>query len=346
MHDIRPVKIKTTVLGFLLLLFFGQITGAQTESTNSPEFKSSWFANIFTAFWYSPGNRSVPSKGFELSTGLLGYRAEWGDRARATIIYDVYRTTGDIVVTDQSADTLNASWFRGSDYTGFLKMAQIDFSINSWLELSVGQLLNQQYLTYQDRFWGFRYISTTFQELYRFGSPADFGARITFRPGSSLATSLNIVNGNGPFRVQGSDGKLQYAANIEWSPTASYILKLYADHMAAAGKPGRNAVSFFTGYKTDEWRLGFEANMVNNHLNNESLDMKGVSTYGAVRFAEGWHFLARHDYIVKSVSIEQAHYIITGLEYEPYKGLFTSLNWRYLTEGNVSWVYASFGAKF
>ncbi|MFO7573692.1 MAG: hypothetical protein R6W67_00860 [Bacteroidales bacterium] len=346
MPDIKPVKIKLTAVVFVLLLFFSKITFAQTDSANLPEFNSSWFANIFTAFWYSPGNRALPSKGFELSTGLLGYRAEWGDKARATIIYDVYRTTGNIMVTDQSGDILNASWFSGSDYTGFLKMAQIDILINSWLELSAGQLLNQQYLTYQDRFWGFRYISTTFQELYRFGSPADFGARITIRPHSSLATSLNIVNGNGPFRIQGDDGKLQYATNVEWSPTESFILKFYADHMASTGKPDRNAISFFAGYKTEEWRLGFEANMVNNHMNDASLDLKGVSTYGAVKFAEGWHFLGRHDYIIKSMSIEKAHYLITGLEYEPYRGLFTSLNWRYLSEGKVSWIYASFGAKF
>jgi hypothetical protein len=346
MFDIKPVKINITAIVFLLLLSPGNITLAQTDSVNPSEFSSSWFANIFTAFWYSPGNRSVPSKGFELSTGLIGYRAEWGDKARATIIYDVYRTTGNIMVTDQSGDTLNASWFSGSDYTGFLKMAQIDFSVNSWLELSAGQLLNQQYLTYQDRFWGFRYISTTFQELNRFGSPADFGARITIRPHNSLAASLNIVNGDGPFRTQGDDGKLQYAANIEWSPAGGFILKLYADHLASAGKPGRNAISFFTGYKASDWRLGFEANMVNNHLNDTSPDLKGISTYGAVKFAEGWHILGRHDYIIKSMSLDKAHYVITGLEYEPYEGLFTSLNWRYLSEGKVSWIYASFGAKF
>lgn len=341
---------RTLATAAMILLYCGsQIASAQQPSdneSNTQEFSSSWFANIFTAFWYSPGNKAVPSGGFELSTALLGYKAEWGDKARATLIYDVYRTTGDITVTDKTGDTLIVSWFRGSDYTGFLKMAQIDFLVSPWLEISAGQLLNQQYLTYQDRFWGFRYISTTFQELYRFGSPADFGARLTIRPHSSLAASLNIVNGNGPFRKQSDDGRLQYAGNIEWNPADGLILKLYADQMAATGKPTRNAISFFTGYKTEEWRLGFEANMVNNHLNDELHDLRGISTYGAIMVAPGWHFLARHDYIIKSVSLSKAHYIITGLEYEPYKGLFASLNYRHLSKGSISWLYASLGAKF
>ena len=346
MPNFKTVSFRATLC--LLLLFPGycQIASAQSAETGSSEFAGSWFANIFTAFYYSPGNRVMPSKGFELSTGLIGYRAEWGKRARATIIYDVYRTTDNFVITDQSGDTLKASWFRGSDYTGFLKMAQVDFTVTSWLEISAGQLLNQQYLTYQDKFWGFRYISTTFQELYRFGSPADFGARVTIKPHRLLATSLNIVNGNGPFRMQSADGRLQYALNVEWSPAAGIIVKLFADHMAASGKPNRNAISFFTGYRTEKWRLGFEANMVKNHLFDESTDMSGVSSYGAVRIADGWHFLFRHDYIANSLALRRDHYVITGVEYEPYDGLFTSLNWRYLSEGNVSWLYASLGAKF
>ena len=62
----------------------------------------------------------------------------------------------------------------------FLKMAQIDWKINDVLELNVGQLLNEQNLTLQDKFWAYRYVAVTFQEMYRFGMPADFGARIKF----------------------------------------------------------------------------------------------------------------------------------------------------------------------
>jgi hypothetical protein len=332
---------------FLLLCLFVLMNQAYTQAdTSSLKFSSSWFANIFTAFYYSPTGEAVPPKGFEFSTGLIGYKGQWGNRASATLIYDVFRTTDQIQVADSNNTPLNVSYFRGSDYTGFLKMAQIDFRINPMFELSVGQLLNQQYLTYQDKFWGFRYIATTFQELYRFGSPADFGARITAKPHKSLAVTLGAVNGNGPFRMQSSDGDLQYFTNIEWVPATGLILKLFADHAPTDETPSRNALSLFAGYRCDAWRLGLEVNHVANHLNLEENDFSGTSLYGAVKVAQGWHLLARHDYIVKSSNLENEHYLIGGVEYEPYKGFYTSLNGRFLTKGNTAWIYASFGAKF
>ncbi len=338
---------------FCFTLFFLQLQLiSQSDTTEQVKYKSNVFGNIFTAFYYSPGEKLSPDKGFELTTGLLGYKGQWGDKASATLIYDVFRTTDRISVTDTNNVPMNVTYgSRGSDYTGFLKMAQIDYKINSWLDFSVGQLLNQQYLTYQDKFWGFRYIAFTFQEMNRFGSQADFGARFTFRPHKTLAVSIGSVNGNGPFRVQSADSGLQYFTNIEWTPVKEYIVKIFADHMPSDGLPSRNAYSFFTGYKTDIWRLGVEVSHVENHLNDNANDLSGTSIYGAYRFAPSWYFLARHDYIKKSMALEDAHYIVAGIEYEPYKGFFTSVNYRFLTEkdnpdSDISWFFASFGVRF
>jgi hypothetical protein len=337
---------------FLILFFLSyQLVIAQNDSLSQPQFSSKVWGNIFTAFYYSTGQKTSPDKpdkGFEFSTGLLGYKAQWGDKASATLIYDVFRTTDHIQVHDTSNNNnpMQVSYFRGSDYTAFLKMAQIDYHFNARLQLSVGQLLNQQYLTYQDKFWGFRYISTTFQELYRFGAPADFGARVTYLPYQTLAVSVGAVNGNGPFRLQSADGEMQYFTNIEWTPVKEFIVKVFADHMPVKDMPGRNVLSLFTGYRTDAWRLGFEYNFVENDRNDPDLDLSGISTYGAIRIAEGWHVMARHDYIRKSAALEKEHYFITGFEYEPYKGFYTSLNHRFVSQDNTSWIYASFGARF
>ncbi len=337
--------IKKTIVNFLFLSFF-QLAMAENDTIEQLNYESTLWGNIFTAFYYSPGEKIAPDKGFELSTGLLGYRGQLGNKASATLIYDVFRTTSRIEVTDTAGNPMDVSYgFLGSDYTGFLKMAQIDYNINSRLSFSIGQLLNQQYLTYQDRFWGFRYIAYTFQEMNRFGAPADFGARLTFKPHETLAVSAGSVNGNGPFRIQGEDGNLQYFTNIEWTPIEEFIIKVFADHTPVEGLPHRNAFSFFTGYKTDIWRLGLEVNHVENHLNDTDNDLSGTSIYGAYKFLDKWHFLARHDYIIKSMEYEKEHYIITGLEYEPYEGYYTSINYRFLTD-DVSWIFASFGVRF
>jgi hypothetical protein len=339
--------MKTRLLLSLMCILLAQWIYAQTDTTPPLKYSSSVWGNIFTAFYYLPGQKAMPDKGFELSTGLLGYRGQWGDKATATLIYDVFRTTDRIEVRDTNGTSLDVLYgSRGSDYTGFLKMAQIDYKVNSWLDFSVGQLLNQQYLTYQDRFWGFRYIAFTFQEMNRFGAQADFGARFTVRPHKTLAVTVGSVNGNGPFRVQSADGNLQYFTNIEWTPVNGLMVKFFADQLSGKGAPDRNAYSFFTGYKTNDWRLGVEVNHVENHLNDESNDLSGTSIYGAYRVAEKWHLLARHDYIRKSMALENAHYLLCGFEYEPHKGFFTSLNYRYLSQGDISYLYASFGTRF
>lgn len=339
--------MKKQLFFILLFLFLVKLMNAQGDSDSTVRFRSNVWGNIFTAFYYAPGERAVPSKGFELSTGLLGYKGQWGNKASATLIYDVYRTTDRIEVKDSNNTSLDVTYgSRGSDYTGFLKMAQIDYRINSWLDLAVGQLLNQQYLTCQDKFWGFRYIAFTFQEMNRFGAQADFGARLTFKPHKTLAVSVGSVNGNGPFRLQSDDGNLQYFTNIEWTPVKELIVKLFADHAPAGDKPQRNAISFFTGYKTDRWRMGVEVNHIENHLNNDTIDLRGTSVFGAYRIFDKWHFLARYDYVHKSLALEKAHYFLTGFEYEPYRGFYTSLNYRFLSEGDKSWIYASFGVRF
>ncbi len=339
--------MKKGILICTLLMTMAQWSFALNDTLPPPKYSSSVWGNIFTAFYYIPGEKVMPGKGFELSTGLLGYRGQWGDKASATLIYDVFRTTDRIEVKDTSGNQLPVTHgFRGSDYTGFLKMAQIDYKINSWLDFSAGQMLNQQYLTFQDRFWGFRYIAYTFQEMNRFGAQADFGARFTLRPHKTLAVTVGSVNGNGPFRVQSADGVMQYFTNIEWTPVTGLMVKMFADHMPGNGAPHRDAYSFFAGYRTDGWRLGVEVSHVENHMNNEANDLSGTSVYGAWKVKEGWHLLARHDYIKKSMALENAHYMIAGVEYEPYKGFYTSLNYRYLSQGDISYLFASFGTRF
>jgi len=336
---------------YLLIQIFLYLTSIafsqeKTDSIKPITVKHSFFANIYTGFYYSFSDNAVPKTGFDFSTGLLGYRADWGDKATVTLIYDVSKTTNEIIVTDTSGNTLQTTWYKGSDYTAFLKMAEIDFKPYSWLEISIGQLLNQQYLTFQDKFWGFRYISTTFQELYRFGNPADFGARITYKYKNALNFTIGAVNGEGPFRKQDNDATIQYLCNIEWFPIEGFTIKAFCDYLPVKDKSPRSAVSFFTGYKCNKWRLGIEYNRVENNLNIKSAFLEGTSVYGAYKIKEKWHLLVRWDNLTKTTVYENDNYIIAGAEFEPYKGLYVSLNGRYLTKGEIPWAFMNFGAKF
>jgi hypothetical protein len=115
------------LLFILILTTMVHMAYTQNDTTPPLKYSSTVWGNIFTAFYYIPSAKVMPNKGFEFSTGLLGYRGQWGDRATATLIYDVFRTTDRIEVRDTSGNLLPVTYgSRGSDYTAFLKMAQID----------------------------------------------------------------------------------------------------------------------------------------------------------------------------------------------------------------------------
>jgi hypothetical protein len=339
----KKLRLFTFLIFFIPVFSFSQ---ENPDSSRQITIKHSFFANIYTGFYYSVSKEAIPRSGFDFSTGLLGYRADWDDKATVTLIYDVSKTTNEIIVTDSTGNILPVKYNKGSDYTAFLKMAEIDFKPRPWLEISVGQLLTQQFLTFQDKFWGFRYISTTFQELYRFGAPADFGARITYKLPGKLNVSAGAVNGEGPFRRQDNDATIQYFGNMEWFPVKNFSVKAFADYLPAKGKDPRSAISFFAGYKCEKWRLGAEYNRVENQSNIYGNTWEGTSVYWAYKIQEKWHLLARWDNLILTTVYKDQHYLIAGGEYEPYKGIYISLNGRFLSDGSIPWVFMNFGAKF
>ncbi|MGQ9848348.1 MAG: hypothetical protein ACUVQP_12730 [Bacteroidales bacterium] len=170
------------------------------------------FGSIYPGFVTTLSNKSKPFYAFEMNTALVGFKTDIAHKVNATLIYDVTKTTGDITVTDSNGTTQNVSFFKGSDFTAFLKQAEISWNPTKYIELSIGQLLNEQYLTVQDKFWGYRYVAFTFQEQYKYGYQADFGFRFAF-VNEKLRISANILNGEGPLYKQDDNGRLMYALN-------------------------------------------------------------------------------------------------------------------------------------
>lgn len=342
---------KYKLLFFIIVLFssinlFSQQIKLDSTITRS-EIKQKLFGNIFTGFYYGLNQNLLPRQAFEISTALLGYQVEIDNKVKATLIYDVTKTTSDISVKDTSKNSLEVSYFKGSDYTAFLKQAQIDWTFAKGFEFSVGQLLNQQYLTLQDKFWGYRYVAYTFQEKYKFGSPADFGARLTWRKPDMLNVGIGAVNGDGAFYKQDSRSLMLYSLNLEYFPVKNLTLKFYYDISPDGDLPARMVYSGFVGYKTEKWKIGAEYNNLihPNYLMDKYYS--GISVYGGVKIYKKLEILARYDFIEKSaILIDSSQYAILGLQYEPAKNFFISVNGRMLNPTEIYQIYANFGIKF
>lgn len=308
------------------------------------------FSSIFFSNYVSINENVTPRSAFEMPTALLGYSATLSKKLKATIVFDVTRTTSDIQVFDTDGNELDVTYFSGSKYTAFLKMAEIYYSVNEHIDLRIGQLLNTQYLTLQDKFWGFRYVYFTLQEVHRYGSPADFGAQIDLKAGGVILNQISVTNGDGPFKHQDADGVFLFSNNFEVKPLDNLILKLYTDYAPAPMNTGEDkyTLSAFAGYKTELFRVGFEFSKLYNVGFTYNRDFYGYSAFGSVALGSRFDLFARYDYFSKSniYNVNNGHFLLGGLQYKPHKNLFCSVNFRSLNPSNKRWIYTSFGVSF
>ena len=335
-----------------LILFLVPILLLPQSSQDVTKDKESYpFAQIFAGFRYGfKDTDEQPRAAFEFDQGILGYFHQLSPKVSGKIMFDVTRTTN--FTLDSAGQSMVDYYFEGSKYTAYLKMAEIKWDITDYLALRFGQLLNTQYLTFQDPFWGYRYIDVTFQELFRLGQPADFGVQVDVKAGDKFLNQFSVVNGEGPFRYQDLNGKFIFSNNIQYTPIKNLTLKLYGDYGPAidtgAVYGDKWVISFFAGYKTSKFRVGGEYDFVNNYGWSEGKDHSGFSFFGGWNFIGKFDVLARWDHLqTKTPSeTERLDYYIVGFQYEPVKMFTTSLNFRFLSEDNLPFIYANFGLKF
>lgn len=326
---------------------------AQNTSQVITKDKSSYvFGQVYAGFRYGFNPDFKPQAAFEFNQGIIGYYHKLSEKLCGIILYDVTRTTHIYEIIDTSGNQLNYSYFEGSKYTAYLKMAEIKWNINRHFTFRVGQLLTTQYLTFIDRFWGYRYVDVTFQEKFRLGMPADFGAQLDFKIKDKLVNQFSIVNGEGPFRYQDINSKFIYSNNIQYYPTEKITLKLYADYGPASDTgiyaAPKSVISGFAGYKTDRFRVGAEYDYVFNYGFVKDIDYYGFSVFGSVVINDKFQALARYDHLSLDTpgSFENTDYYIVGFQYEPVNKFTTSLNFRYYSNNDLPFIYANFGLKF
>jgi len=342
--------VRQIIVLFILtpLLSFSQNTSQEITKDE----KAYVFGQIYTDFQYSIKDTYKPQAAFRFNQGIIGYKHTFSKNLSGIIMYDVTRTTHFYEITDTAGNKLDYSYFEGSKYTAYLKMGEIKWQINDLFTFRVGQLLSTQYLTFQDKFWGFRYIDVTMQEKFRMGMPADFGAQLDFHYKKKFLNQFSVVNGEGPFRHQDTNSKFLFSNNIQFNPIEKLTLKFYVDYAAASdtgiGISDKSVLSGFVGYKTKKYRLAAEYNYVSNYAYKDGNDYSGFSLYGAWSLNEKIAFLGRYDYLNRVLAKEnkQIDYYILGLQYEPVSKFTTSINFRYYSVESLPFIYASFGLKF
>jgi len=335
-----------SLLSLITLLIISNLS-AQDHLKNDTNSSHKVFANIFTGGYYN-FNTKKPNAGFELSTALLGYQYQKQDKVKFTLIYDVTHTTSNIMVSDTLGNPLPVFYVAGSEYTAFLKMAEIKWYFAKHMSLAAGQLLNEQYLTVQDKYWGHRYVLTTMQELFRLGSPADFGMRVEYKNKKIFAFSLGAVNGDGPFARQDTLSVIKYTSNLELFLIKNLLIKAYIGLTPTTYDTDKDLKSTFSGfvaYEQPKYKIGIEYSDVQN-VNFTDTKYTGISGFLLYNITDKWELFTRFDHIDNAPTCKHESIFIGGFQYQPEKNLFLSLNYRHWNKSAIRQLYFNVGVKF
>ena len=315
------------VMSFLLipLLNFGQ-EDSNTSSSGEPHFKAFW------NYHYDFTENTIQTSAFELSRVYLGYKYSFNESVSAKITYDIGKNNA------------------GSSHTAFLKIAQLDWKVNSKFKLSMGMIGGKQFND-QEKIWGYRYLYKTLQDEYKFGSSADLGVNAEIKISDKLTSNVFIVNGEGYKNVQDEDGNQRFGTNLIYKLNKNITTKIYYDTHAVVNSKAINNIGIFAGYKSDKFRFGAEYNEMQNgetyKTASENHILKGLSFYSSYILNDKFELFIRYDKLSSNTiggSNSNWNYEndgalnMIGLEYKAVKGVKFSLNSRIFsyTDSNIN----------
>ena len=251
------------------------VTASAQKSTEEPKGKAiiQVFGNFHSGFGQDNNDR-----GFELDRSYLGYQYDLGNGLQIKGVLDV----------GQSSDV--------NDYhhIAYIKNAQISWKKNNWI-LTGGLISTIQY-NMQEKFWGYRYIMKSFQDIYKFGNSADLGISASYKFNDMLSADAIIVNGEGYKKIQKNDG-LQYGLGATLTPIKGLSMRVYygLNEGIEEGQKNKQNLATFIGYAGKGFSIGAGYNLYKNDGFVKGHDLYGFSVYGKTQLNKNTEIYARYD---------------------------------------------------
>jgi len=312
---------------------------------------------IFFNYHYDMTGDVAQNSGFEIQRAYLGYKYTFNDKFSAKVTLDVGKDDG-------------------SDYTAYLKAAQLDYKATEWLKLSAGLIGTNQFSD-QEKLWGYRYILKSYQDEYGFGPSADLGLNAEFKLLKTLKMNLFVLNGEGYKKVQDLYGKYKVGGNLVYNPIEALTFKVYYSgqnskkmigtepNTTIVENPTITNLALFAGYEFDKkFRIGAEYNAMYNgkKYSDAALDhdLNGYSIYSTYVINDKFEIFGRYDQLESNKvgtattnwnASKDGSAFLTGIQYIPVKGVSSSLNfqsWNYdlASKNNESLIYLNLEYKF
>ena len=267
------MKTKVILAGVLACMGIA----AQAQDTKVEEPKGKAIVQVFGNF-HSGFGAENDDRGFELERSYLGYEYKLGNGLSVKGVMDIGKSN-DVSDYQRIAYIKNAmvSWKKGN------------FTLN-------GGLISTTQFNFQEKFWGYRYIMKSFQDMYKFGNSADLGISASYKFADWLSADAIIVNGEGYKKIQKNDG-LNYGFGVTLTPVDGFQVRLYGG-LNESGQEDKDDVvnmAAFAGYKCDEFTVGAEYNYMQNASNKDGADQYGYPAFASVRVSKNTEMFARFD---------------------------------------------------
>ena len=280
------------------------MSASAQESTAEPKGKA--IVQVFGNFHSGFGDEK-DDRGFEFDRSYLGYQYELDKGLQIKAVMDVGQS-----------DNVN-------DYhrIAYIKNAQISWKTGNWT--LTGGLISTIQFNMQEKFWGYRYIIKTFQDLYKFGNSADLGISAAYKFNNLLSADAIIVNGEGYKKVQKNDG-LMYGLGATLTPIQGLSMRVYYGLNEGIDKTQKDIqnLATFIGYKGKSVSVGAEYNRIWNAKHQNGANYNGFSVYGNIKLNKESDLYLRFD----DCSMEKQQAFIAGVQWKLGKYVKLSPNFR------------------
>jgi len=297
------------IIGGIFIDAFGQEKTEDFKPHGKP------LALVFTHFStaFSDGN-TYPE--FGITRAYLGYEYNFSKEWYAKIVLDV-------------ADPKVG----GLQLTAFLKNAYVEYKTNNFRG-SFGVIATTQFKI-SEKIWGLRYIEKSFQDAYRFNASADLGLSIDYKFADFISADFILANGEGYKQLQ-NDSLLRPGLGITMNPIKTVTARIYADYMGKDVK--QSSLATLLAYTGNNLAVGAEYNYQKNYGMKEGQDIYGTSFFATYMPSKNIKIFGRFDDL-KSKQLEgesepwqlskDGQLVITGVEFNPIKGVKMAPNFRY-----------------
>ena len=267
-------------------------------------------------------NDALKKNAFEIKRAYFGYQYKISEKISSKVTFDVGKNNS------------------GSDYTAFLKIAQLDWKVKNNFKLSLGMIGNKQF-KYQESIWGYRYMYKTFQDENKFGSSADLGVNAEIKLSEKIDLNLFALNGEGYKNVQDDNGFIKIGGNLIYVFNNGLSAKIYYDSQSSVDNFNLVNTGYFIGYEKKNTRVGLEYNeMLNGKTYKDPFsdhNLSGFSGYVSQNLSKNSNIFFRYDSLESNVisgnsepwnSDKDGKLMILGYEYVVTKGFKLNLNYR------------------